>query len=86
MRFLPDGSGPVYVKGELFSGDFWLLDLATMKERRLTRLDSTAATRTFDITPDGQRIVFDRSSQESDIVLIELADPAGQSQEAPQHE
>jgi Tol biopolymer transport system component len=61
------GTGP--------SQDFWLLDLATMKERQLTRLESTARMRTFDITPDGQRIVFDRLSEDSDIVLIELAPP-----------
>jgi Tol biopolymer transport system component len=53
------------------SQDFWLLDLATMKSRRLTQLDKTATMRTFDITPDGQRIVFDRLSLDSDIVLIE---------------
>jgi Tol biopolymer transport system component len=76
MRFLPDGSGLIYLKANLFSGDFWLLELATMKERRLTRLDPTATTRTFDITPDGQRIVFDRLSQDSDIVLIELGGAA----------
>jgi hypothetical protein len=27
---------------------------------------------TFDITPDGKAIVFDRSRENSDIVLIEL--------------
>ena len=26
----------------------------------------------FDVTPDGQRIVFDRLSVDSDIVMIEL--------------
>jgi hypothetical protein len=30
---------------------------------------------TFDITPDGKNIVFDRSSEDSDTVLIELATP-----------
>jgi len=72
MRFLPDGSGLVYMQGFGPSQDFWLLDLTTMESRRLTRLDSTATMRTFDITPDGQRIVFDRLSEDSDIVLIEL--------------
>jgi hypothetical protein len=37
-----------------------------------TRLDPSATMRTFDITPDGQRIVFDRLGGTSDIVLIEL--------------
>ena len=72
MRFLPDGSGLVYMQGFGPSQDFWLLDLATMKSRQLTRLDPSATMCTFDITPDGQRIVFDRLGWTSDIVLIEL--------------
>jgi len=72
MRFLPDGSGLVFMRGLGPAQDFWLLDLATMKERRLTSLDPSATMRTFDITPDGQNIVFDRLSLDSDIVLIEL--------------
>ena len=28
--------------------------------------------RTFDLTPDGREIVFDRQRQNSDLVLIEL--------------
>jgi Tol biopolymer transport system component len=73
VRFLPDGSGLVFMRGRGDRQDFWLLDLATMESRRLTQLDSTATMRTFDITPDGRRIVFDRLSENSDIVLIELA-------------
>ena len=71
MRFLPDGSSLVYMQGLQPSQDFWRLDLATMTSRRLTQLDPTTTMRTFDITPDGQRIVFDRLSLDSDIVLIE---------------
>jgi Tol biopolymer transport system component len=71
-RFLPDGSGLVYMRAFGPSQDFWLLDLATMKSRRLTELNPGATMRTFDITPDGKRIVFDRLSEGSDIVLIEL--------------
>jgi len=84
MRFLPDGSGLVYMRGQGPSQDFWLLDLATMKSRRLTRLDSRDTMRTFDITPDGRRIVFDRLSDDSDIVMIELGDPARKLREAQQ--
>jgi serine/threonine protein kinase/dipeptidyl aminopeptidase/acylaminoacyl peptidase len=72
MRFLPDGSGLVYMQRRGPSHDFWLLDLATMESRQLTRFDSPATMRSFDITPDGTRIVFDRLSEDSDIVLIEL--------------
>ena len=75
MRFLPDGSGLVYMQGLRPSQDFWLLDLATMTTRELTRLDITDTMNSFDITPDGKRIVFDRLVEGSDIVLIELEPP-----------
>jgi Tol biopolymer transport system component len=73
-RFLPDGTGLVYMLGSTTAGqDFWLLDLSTMRSRRLTRLSNPAAMRTFDITPDGSRIVFDRLRENSHILLIDLA-------------
>src|SRR5205823_1292570 len=71
-RFLPDGKGLVYMQGPLGSQDFWLLDLATKKTRPLTHLTGTAMMRTFDVTPDGKQIVFDRLRNNSDIVLIDL--------------
>jgi serine/threonine protein kinase/Tol biopolymer transport system component len=74
VRFLPDGSGLVYMLGNTSAGqDFWLLDLSTMGSRRLTRLSSPSAIRTFDVTSDGRRIVFDRLRENSDILLIDLA-------------
>jgi Tol biopolymer transport system component len=69
-RFLPDGTGLVYLPF-MPSLDFWLVDLATKKSRQLTRLSNRGALGTFDITPDGNAIVFDRSRENSDIVLIE---------------
>jgi hypothetical protein len=48
------------------------LDLAGMKSRQLTRLSDSATMRTFDVTADGKRIVFDRAKENSDIVLIDL--------------
>jgi Tol biopolymer transport system component len=77
MRFLPDGSGLIYMWGSIVSQDFWLLDLATGRTRRLTELDPGATMRSFDVTPDGRRIVFDRESQDSDVVLIERKPTGG---------
>ena len=77
-RFLPDGTGLVYMLGNTTAEqDFWLLDLGTMRSRRLTRLSSSAVMRTFDITPDGGRIVFDRLTEDSDVFLIDPATDQG---------
>ena len=70
-RFLPDGSGVVYLE-LVRSLDFWLLDLITGATRPLTRLSDQGLLRTFDIRPDGRQIVFDRTREDSNIALIEL--------------
>jgi hypothetical protein len=72
-RFTPDGKTLIYMQGSLTRQDFWALDLITRKTRQLSRFEYAAAMRSFDITPDGKRIVFDRLRQNSDIVLIDLA-------------
>jgi len=72
-RFLPNGRGLVYMLGDTLAGqDFWLLDLSTMGSRRLTQLNNVSVMRAFDIT-DGNRIVFDRLRNDSEIQLIDLA-------------
>jgi Tol biopolymer transport system component len=76
FRFLPDGSGLVYMHGWFSGLNFYLLDLSTMKSRQLTELDKGPTMRTFDISRDGQSIVFDRLRVKTEIVLIELADDA----------
>ena len=72
VRFLPDGKSLIYMQGLLASQDFWLLDLASMKSRPLTRLQNRATMRTFDVTSDGKEIVFDRLRENSIVVLIDL--------------
>jgi Tol biopolymer transport system component len=72
VRFSPDGKSLIYMGGLLVSQDFWLLDLASMKSRLLTRLQNLAAMRTFDITSDGKQIVFDRVRENSQVVMIDL--------------
>ena len=68
-RFLPNGTGLVYLATP---PNFWLLNFSTKTTRQLTRLGNHGALRTFDITPDGKQIVFDRRRDNSDVVLIEI--------------
>jgi hypothetical protein len=56
---------------------FWIYDMTSKETRQLADFDMPG-TRTFDITPDGTRIVFDRIRENSDIVLIDLPDSGRQ--------
>jgi Tol biopolymer transport system component len=69
-RFLRSGTGLVYLEGPE-SRDFWLIDLPTRTTRQLTHLSDRGYLSHFDVTPDGKYLVFDRSRQNSDVVLIE---------------
>ena len=51
---------------------FWVLDLDSMRTRRISSFDLRPTNRTFDVTPDGMGIVFDRLRENSDLVLIDL--------------
>ena len=72
FRFLPNGKGLIYTREYWPPQNFWMLDLASRTTRRLSRLTNTAMIRSFDISPDGKHIVFDRLRENSDIVLIDL--------------
>jgi hypothetical protein len=75
-RFLPDGSGVVFLQGGIYGrSSFSLLHLASKATRQLADLTSETDLGdigAFDITPNGKRIIFGRSSDNSDIVLIDL--------------
>ena len=71
-RFLPDGSALVVKLGGFRRQDFWLLDLATGRQRRLTSLRPGESLQRFDVSPDGRRILFERVRENSDIALITL--------------
>ncbi|MEX0880519.1 MAG: protein kinase [Thermoanaerobaculia bacterium] len=71
-RFLPDGKALALMQGYVRHQDFWLLDLATGQLRQLTNLRPGFDIRSFDVSPDGKRILFDRYRENSDIVLIDL--------------
>jgi Tol biopolymer transport system component len=63
----------VVIKGDISHQEFWRVDLATGRERKLTSLRRGTVIGDFDISPDGREIIFDRTREESDIVLFELA-------------
>jgi len=73
-RFLPGGKGVVYIWAPIGSPfvDIYVMEFATKTMRHVAHFRNLGETRTFDITPDGKQIVFDRSQQNSDIVLIDL--------------
>jgi Tol biopolymer transport system component len=69
VRFVPDATGIVYLAGT----NFWHLDLSPGSlPAQWTDLTEPATVESFDITPDGKHIVFDRLPRNSDIYLIEL--------------
>jgi hypothetical protein len=59
------------LQGPFREQDFWFCDLTTGNSRRLTKLRPGDSIRSFDISPDGKRILFDRFRENSDIVLID---------------
>jgi Tol biopolymer transport system component len=61
-------------KGDLQTTEFWEIDLATSKERQLSRFGTEYQLGDFDLSSDGREILFDRVREESDVVLIDLSD------------
>jgi Tol biopolymer transport system component len=72
FRFLPGGKAMVGMMGGLREHDFWLFDLAARSQRRLTQLRRGYDMKSFDVSPDGKQILFDRFRENSDVVLIDL--------------
>ena len=70
-RVLPNGKGIILLQGPFREQDFWLCDLTTGSLRQLTKLRPGDSIRSFDISPDGKQLLFDRFRENSDIVLID---------------
>ncbi len=71
-RFMPDGRALVFMRGEWNKQDFYLLDLATGRERQLSNMNPGFLMWSFDTSPDGKRILFDRVRDNADVVLIDV--------------
>lgn len=72
MDFLDTDDALVILKGDLSYKDFWVVDLKTGAERQLIAIGPGPMVSDFDVSDDGSEILFDRVSDASDIVLIEL--------------
>ena len=59
------------LRGDIGHGDLWRIDLASGEERRLTDIARDFAVSDFDVSADGSEVVFDRRSDDSDVVLID---------------
>ena len=75
-RFMPDGSSQrlIYLP-RAPRWTFWMLNIGSSVTAELTSIGNTGALRSFDITPDGKQLVFARSHQNGDIVLIDRRKP-----------
>lgn len=72
QRFMPNGKSLILALGDYRQNDFWMIDLDTGSRRQLTKLKPGASMKSFDVSPDGRQILFDRSRENSDVVLIDL--------------
>ena len=62
----------IVLKGDVSHKDFWSFHVETGRERLLTSLRRGSVIGDFDISPDGREIIFDRTREESDVVLFDL--------------
>jgi serine/threonine protein kinase/Tol biopolymer transport system component len=72
LVFLGGDDALLVMKGDVSHKEFWVVDLITGRERQLTHLGREFAIGDFDASPDGREITFDRTREESDIVLFDL--------------
>ena len=71
VAFGPEPDTIVAMRGGFGHKDFWLIDLKTGAERRLTQLPSDFDIRDFDLSADKSEILFDRVEESSTVALIE---------------
>ncbi len=75
LAFLPGGRTLMLLRGDIEHKDLWLIDLVTGTERQLTHLPADFDIRDFDVSPDGQEVVLERTQERSDLVLMDLPRP-----------
>jgi Tol biopolymer transport system component len=73
LRFLPDTTSLLLLRGDIGHRSLWVWDIATNGLRQLTRFGREILIGDFDVSPDGREIVFERIEESSDVVVIDLA-------------
>jgi tricorn protease-like protein len=61
----------VILRGEIGNKNLWQVDLDTGMQRQLTSLSRNFVIKDFDVSSNGQEIVFDRVQENSDLLLID---------------
>jgi serine/threonine protein kinase len=78
-RFLPGGDALVVLQGGIggIPQNFWSIDLTTGQRRQVSNLRRSGVVQSFDVSADGKQILFDRTRENADIVLIDRLDRMG---------
>jgi hypothetical protein len=71
VSFLRGSNTLVILRGEIGNKNLWQVDLDTGMQRQLTNLSRNFVIKDFDVSSNGQEIVFDRVQENSDLVLID---------------
>jgi hypothetical protein len=72
-RFVPGRKILIFLKDTSFRNrNFYRMDLETGGERQLTELKPGVLIESFDVSLDGQQIIFDRRKENADVVLVDL--------------
>jgi Tol biopolymer transport system component len=71
VSFLRGSNTLVILRGEIGNKNLWQVDLETGVQRQLTNLSRNFVIKDFDVSSNGQEIVFDRVQENSDLVLID---------------
>jgi serine/threonine protein kinase/Tol biopolymer transport system component len=72
FSFMPGRPVLVVLKGDVWNKNFWLIDLITGQQRQLTNFSREFLIGDFDLSPDGQEIIFGRVKENSNVILIDL--------------
>jgi Tol biopolymer transport system component len=72
-RFVPGTNRLIVLQGDVPKQNFWVIDLTTGVRRQLTDLRSGLRIQSFDVSPDGTKILFDRWRERSEVIVVERA-------------